>query len=146
MGATCALIVRVVPALVLSSCLAGIQAAPGGSTPHDPNVQRVETACKAGDPAACTTLGAIYRDRGDAKALERAAEVLTRACRLNSAEGCAHLGVLNEGYERHDARPVLDAYRRSCELGYPKGCELYGFAQRRQAQSAEKLSTLRRQF
>jgi TPR repeat protein len=125
---------RALPALLLlSSCLAATRAAPPGSTSHGADVQQLEAGCGGGDPAACTTLGAIYRDRGDAKALERAAEVLTRACDLKSGEGCALLGVLNEAYERHDARPVLEAYRRSCELGYAKGCELYGFAQRRQA-------------
>jgi len=125
---------RALPALLLlSSCLAPTRAAPPGSTSHGAAVQQLEAGCGGGDPAACTTLGAIYRDRGDAKALERAAEVLTRACDLKSGEGCALLGVLNEAYERHDARPVLEAYRRSCELGYAKGCELYGFAQRRQA-------------
>jgi hypothetical protein len=93
----------------------------------------LETACADGDAASCAALGAIYRERGDEKALARSEELLKRACDLKSAEGCASLGVLEEAWERHDPRPVLEAYRRSCELGYPKGCELYAFAQKRQS-------------
>ena len=42
------------------------------------------------------------------------------------------MAVAYEMWNRRDARPVLEGYRRACDLGDAKGCALCGAAQQRQ--------------
>ncbi|MCA9056747.1 MAG: sel1 repeat family protein, partial [Planctomycetaceae bacterium] len=85
-------------------------------------------ACEAREPTACLLLGRIERDTdlsGErAEHLTRAREHFTRACALDLASACTHLGQLYRdgvGVEI-DLDDAQRQFTRACELGDALGC------------------------
>lgn len=84
----------------------------------------VETACAAGDQAACADLGKAFLF-GEGRPQNRpvAAILLDEACRARAAEGCHGLGVLQTSLADQEMRKAgLGTLRRACDLGALDAC------------------------
>lgn len=88
----------------------------------------LEVACGRNDWRACGVLGATYaslvpRDQEEGR-LERAIELLGRACSHRIATACTHLGetlLRNRG----DRARAQATFLSACELGEARGCEYF---------------------
>lgn len=109
-------------------------------------------ACKAGIADACVSLAEMLADgHGVKRDLAASAELLEKACTLESGPGCSRLGLLTHygfgvagGADRVEA---VRLYERACELGDVVGCSAAGteYAEGNNdsvAEDAEKASRL----
>jgi TPR repeat protein len=106
-----------------SSCLAaGSRLAPGQPNPSPYRAAAMfRIGCDAGDLDACNGLGTCYaRGEGVPQDNARAIELFTKACDGNVGIGCKGLGDM---FATTDPVRAQAAYKRSCDLGYKRGCE-----------------------
>jgi TPR repeat protein len=84
-----------------------------------------ESACKAGMPAACNTLGAILVERNGPGDARRAESLWSDLCNNGAAASCDNLGQLYRnglGDVAVDLVKAKDAYDRACKGDNPPGC------------------------
>jgi TPR repeat protein len=89
----------------------------------------LEIACGQDDLPSCTYLADTYvrTSRGKAS-LARAHDLAAHACERRSAEACTELGVVVRNERLADQSVAWVAYRKGCELGDARGCELFALA------------------
>lgn len=110
----------------IPSCLnGGAYLAPGGGADDPPRAAELfRIGCDAGDLDCCNGLGTSYaRGSGVPQDDARATELFRRACDGNVGIGCKGLGDM---LAPADPAQAQVAYKRSCELGYARGCERAG--------------------
>jgi hypothetical protein len=87
----------------------------------DPELNRLEHACKEGSGSACEDLG--WKLYGDAPSEHQAAlRVFTRGCDLGHAGSCAGAGEVLTDAEPSDLPAARVFYRKSCGLGDDTQC------------------------
>ncbi len=96
------------------------------ATPQDKTtaIRFATKACKQNDPASCRLLGLIY---GDKKDFSNSANFLNLGCTLKDAQSCYTLSFLyarGDGVEK-DTNASITLIKKSCDLGFDKGCELF---------------------
>lgn len=109
-----------------SSCIAAAsRLAPGQPNPDATRAAEMfRLGCEGGDLDACNGLGTCYaRGEGVPRNDARAIELFTRACDGNVGIGCKGLGDM---FASTDPTRAQAAYKRSCDLGYKRGCEHVG--------------------
>jgi TPR repeat protein len=84
------------------------------------DVNACTAACDAGKMGACTTLGGMLHDAGDA----RASAILERACNGGDPRGCATLAYYDK--TRRDAlfTKAFATYKSDCTAGRAESCSL----------------------
>jgi TPR repeat protein len=85
-----------------------------------------ETACAAGNPAACNNLGSDLAEgrNGVAKDLVKAKAFYQKSCDLKDAIGCFNLGNAYRNGEgvAVDTKQAATYYTQSCDQNEPRGC------------------------
>jgi TPR repeat protein len=90
----------------------------------------LEMACGQDDLAACTALGRFYLEQPKyGKSLARARTLLALSCDRQWAEACTSMGEVVWAEDRKDRQGILAFFRKGCELGDGRGCELVAKAQ-----------------
>jgi TPR repeat protein len=117
-------------ALALTPALAGalgglgcFSPAPERRGPLDAGLRRAERECDAGDAGGCERAGRLYlkgAGTGVPQDLNRASELLERACAADRREACVALGTARA--MRGDRAGGAELYRRACEAGSAEGC------------------------
>jgi len=89
----------------------------------------LEVACGQQTPRACAALARLYlRGRVEASR-QRARDLATRGCARREAESCTVMGEVIRKADQTDFAAASTAFRDGCQLGDPRGCELFGVAQ-----------------
>ncbi|WP_456432553.1 tetratricopeptide repeat protein [Nitratifractor sp.] len=106
-----------------------------------------QSACAAGDAAACESLGVHYIT-GDGVRIDgyTAIKYLERACSLGKASACngaAFIYADAEGGVRQDYTKAMRYWRKACSYGDPTGCANYRLAQKK-IEEARRKGTLRK--
>jgi len=108
-----------------------------------PDFQRglvlLEVACGQADLASCVFLADRYvRTSRDRRAVARAHELATRACERGFAAGCTELGEIVKHGEGGDPQAAADAFRKACDLGDARACELCALMEYERDEPGEK--------
>jgi TPR repeat protein len=91
-----------------------------------------ERACSLGLPRGCANQGSqLLMHDPDARTLDRAVDLLSRACDASDWYGCAELGdalyAQSERGEAHELGRAKTAYERACGLGAMDACVSEGW-------------------
>jgi TPR repeat protein len=78
----------------------------------------LEDHCERDDAAACATIGARMLD---AKEIDRAIDLLARACTLKDGASCLSLGNLYRT-QKHDTTRSREYFGKACDAGTGRGC------------------------
>lgn len=89
----------------------------------------LEVACGQRTPRACAALARLYLHDGVEAARKRARDLATRGCARHEAESCTVMGEVIRAADHTDFLDASAAFRDGCELGDPRGCELFGVVQ-----------------
>ena len=92
----------------------------------DFDINELQNRCNNNNATVCTGLGTAYYLRQDYK---KAGELYSKACDLESGEGCFNLGGLyiNGKGVRQDYKKASELYSKACDLGNGVGCFNLGF-------------------
>lgn len=79
-------------------------------------------ACKLNHAPSCGLLGYIYAQKNDTA---NAKSFLDLGCRLQDGQSCYALAFLHVKQNKNDLNEAKKLTKKSCELGYELGCELF---------------------
>jgi len=107
---------------------------------HAATLQNLTNECQKSNAQACHDLGYLYDQKGK---LKKAARLYGRSCDLHYGIGCYHLAELyltGSGVKQNDEM-FLKLMKKSCTLGYRKGCSLSGKKEQDSTVHKDTLST-----
>jgi TPR repeat protein len=86
----------------------------------------LEIACGQDDLPSCASLANSYLKRSNNKrSIARAHDLAALACDRRSGEACTVLGDVEDAENITDPTVAWAAYRKGCDLGDARGCELF---------------------
>ena len=89
----------------------------------------LEVACGQHTPHACPALARVYGHSTVAANRARARDLATRGCSRGEADACTVMGEIIRAGDRANFPAISQAFRHACQLGDPRGCELFGLVQ-----------------
>ena len=92
------------------------------------DVATLQRDCAEGKPIFCWMLGDVYRDRGGAPNMARAADLYALACEGGVARGCYALALAameGAGVEK-DPTGAAGLFKKACEAGHGLACTSLG--------------------